>query len=187
MILYLAKGIAEPHKQSRELLMRCLQDYTKGACASAEVSENEFGKPYFENVPVKFSISHTGNLWGCIMSDSDVGLDLQEIKPRVKAEKLAGRFFSEEEYKYVRNNDIYGFFRVWTVKEAYVKYTGRGLFGEGMKEFSVITGNDHKLCLKKEINGIKIEEISTKKINPAEICGAYCFAGENVGLMVKEL
>lgn len=187
MILYLAKSITEPHKNSRGLLMRCLQDYTKGACINAEVSENKFGKPYFENVPVKFSISHTGNLWGCIMSYSDVGLDLQEIKKNVKAEKLAGRFFSEDEYEYVRNNDIYGFFRVWTVKEAYVKYTGRGLFGEGMKEFSVITGNDHKLCLKKEINGIKLEEISTKEINPSEICGAYCFEGENEDLTVKEL
>lgn len=62
------------------------------------------------------------------ISDKPVGLDIERIR---KADfRIAKRFFSEMENKYINESTSKQnerFFEIWTKKEAYAKYNGSGL------------------------------------------------------------
>lgn len=85
---------------------------------------NDYGKPYFKNrSDIFFSLSHSGNYAMAAASDKEIGCDIQQIK-NIDI-KLSKRFFTAEENKYVKNID--DFFRVWTLKESFIKLKGKGL------------------------------------------------------------
>ncbi len=41
---------------------------------------NGFGKPYAKNVDAQFSVSHSGDVVICVVSDYDVGVDIEKIR-----------------------------------------------------------------------------------------------------------
>ena len=86
------------------------------------------GKPYVENVKVEFSISHSGNIAVCAISDKPVGIDIELVKDvNINAAK---RLFTTDEQNYVFEKWAFAkqrFFEVWTRKEAYVKMLGKGI------------------------------------------------------------
>ena len=89
------------------------------------------GKPYFENIPLFFNISHSGEYVLCAVSSREVGADIQKIQP-ANVMKLARRFFSEPEYRALEccgsDREQQGlFFGLWSRKEAYGKLTGDGI------------------------------------------------------------
>ncbi|MBQ7766205.1 MAG: 4'-phosphopantetheinyl transferase superfamily protein [Lachnospiraceae bacterium] len=98
------------------------------------------GKPYLEEYPnVHFSLSHSGDLAVLALSDTEVGIDVQEN--RGYNEKVAKRFYHKDEQKMI---DCYAtaeereilFYQLWTGKEAYIKYTGEGMSRE-LRDFFV--------------------------------------------------
>ena len=97
--------------------------------SSAQICREEKGKPYFVDIPLEFSLSHSGQMWMCIVSDSPCGLDLQQIRA-CSFEAVAGRQYSEEEQHYTALWGIEGFFDIWVRKEAFCKCTGQGFFSE---------------------------------------------------------
>lgn len=91
----------------------------------------EKGKPYFENIPLFFSLSHSGEYVLCAVSRRELGADIQKIQS-ADALKLANRFFSESECRILEGCESHWerqrlFFGFWTRKEAYGKLTGEGL------------------------------------------------------------
>lgn len=89
------------------------------------------GKPYFENIPLFFNISHSGEYVLCAVSSREVGADIQKIQ-QTDVMKLAKRFFSEPEYRILERCESDGerrrlFFGLWSRKEAYGKLTGEGI------------------------------------------------------------
>ena len=111
------------------------------------IARTETGKPYFPDCPqIKVSISHSGSLVLCAVSCSEVGVDLQQhtrMKGETKGEalqrfrKIAKRFFHEDESHFVERGDFDDFFKIWTAKECYVKFTGQGMDSH-YGDFSVI-------------------------------------------------
>ena len=103
-----------------------------------EICRTEKGKPYLPEIPVEFSVSHTGDLWVCLMSEGNgpVGVDIQQVKP-YSYEKIAARYYTENEQGYVAQNGADGFFEIWTRKEAYAKYTGQGI-GKYLAEINTL-------------------------------------------------
>ena len=101
--------------------------------ADAEMcfAEGEHGKPYLPRRPdVQFSLSHSGTLAMCAVADSPVGCDVQRVSPR--SLRLAERFFSAEEQRIIfslSSEDARQamFYRIWTLKESFIKCTGLGL------------------------------------------------------------
>lgn len=87
------------------------------------------GKPYFEKTDIHFNVSHSKDIWACLVGPSCCGLDVQHIRP-CNFRKIAGRFFSEREQAYVEEAGVEGFFEIWVRREAYGKYTGQGFFGQ---------------------------------------------------------
>lgn len=98
-------------------------------------AKGEHGKPYVTNIPAHFSISHSGKYTVLAISDRPIGIDLETIREfsAITAHKL----FNEAELKYIagttpaRRKSVMQqcFFEIWTAKEAYLKYTGKGLSG----------------------------------------------------------
>jgi len=96
-------------------------------------------KPFFPDAPqIKFSISHSGDFWACAFGKAELGLDIQQ-HTRCRSRDIAKRFFHPSEQKYLEACDYAQeeFFEIWTAKESYVKFTGRGL-SQGLETFSVV-------------------------------------------------
>ncbi len=93
------------------------------------IERTENGKPYFANSGIKFGISHSGEVAVCALSDSEVGIDIEEIREVGNAEALAKRYFAEEEGRYVAASEdaSAALLEVWTKKEAALKRDGRGI------------------------------------------------------------
>ena len=101
--------------ESREVLAHVLEEYYGIRDAARRLQFSLHGKPYLKDVPVRFNLSHSGTLTAVAAGRHPVGLDVQlrDEKPR---ETLRSRLTPAE-----REED---FFRLWTAKEAYIKYRG---------------------------------------------------------------
>lgn len=115
-----------------------------GIAGELRLSRNPYGKPFLADYPdVHFSLSHSGNKVLCALSDGEVGCDLQQGgKENLR---LADRFFSPEEARFLNNLEgearRQAFFRLWTLKESYIKAVGMGL-SLPMKDFSLDLSGD---------------------------------------------
>lgn len=101
------------------------------------LSRNEYGKPFLKNRPdIHFSLSHSGTRVLCALSGEEVGCDIQIRKPGREA--VARRFFTPEENAYLASQDSpEAFFRLWCLKESFLKAVGMGL-ALPMQEFSLV-------------------------------------------------
>lgn len=88
------------------------------------------GKPYFENIPLFYSISHSGEYAACGISDREIGVDVQKIG-KDSIERLAERFYTTQEKEALRTykgqEKTQQFYRLWAQKESYGKLTGKGV------------------------------------------------------------
>ena len=96
-----------------------------------EVCRSEKGKPYLkwhlESQPfVGISVTHSEDIWMCMVSEGNCGIDFQYARS-LDEQKVAERFFTEEEKKYMAGGG--SFYDVWVRREALGKYTGEGFFG----------------------------------------------------------
>jgi 4'-phosphopantetheinyl transferase len=187
--LYVFQG---DHKnKSEKLLKKAIELYVKEKSTEIadsnwfdftdlELKKTKSGKPYFEGNPLYFSISHTEEIWSCLIHHENVGLDIQK-KKKTNFEKLANRFFLDEEIKFVRDNGDDGFFDIWVRKEACIKYFGTGI--RDIRSFSVV--KDGKLA--EEINfGDKISFVSAFELS-SDVKGAYCCSKKGFDLWIREL
>ena len=93
-----------------------------------EIKTDEYGKPYITGYEQwHFSITHTAGMIWIAVSDEPVGIDAEKI--RNADLRIAKRFFADQENLRIENseNNDRCFFEIWTKKEAYLKYTGKGL------------------------------------------------------------
>ena len=93
----------------------------------SQVFVGEHGKPMVNGL--ELSLSHSGNMVICAVSEEPVGCDVEEVRKAPKG--VAERYFSESEQAYLSSfsGKEYdkAFFWLWTMKESYVKMTGEGL------------------------------------------------------------
>lgn len=119
--------IEDYRAKAPELKGKELTDFLVGRCLNmekAEILRMDGGKPYIEGGPC-FSVSHSGNLFACVVSPDNIGIDIQHRRG-VDAVGIARRYFIEEEISRIEADSDW-FFRIWARKEAFAKYTGRGL------------------------------------------------------------
>ena len=82
---------------------------------------NEYKKPYIDNL--YFNISHSNDYVVLIVSDDEVGIDIETN--RNINEKLIDYVLNEEEKKTLKDNN--DFIKIWTKKESIVKCLGTGI------------------------------------------------------------
>ena len=91
---------------------------------------SEYGKPFLENHPLYFNLSHSGNAGICAAGPGVIGCDIEALRPPVMA--IARLHFCPEEYRYLNSLTDPGqqsraFCRFWTLKESVIKALGGGL------------------------------------------------------------
>ena len=88
------------------------------------------GKPYLQGSELNFNLSHSKSLAMLALSKNRVGCDVQFVEP--VSMKVAKRFFNDNEYKLISEAESEEertalFFRLWTLKESFMKATGLGM------------------------------------------------------------
>jgi len=85
------------------------------------------GKPFVKGSNINFSISHSYNYVVVVFANNRVGVDIEKMEEINRY--IAKRFFSETENRYIDEDDeISRFYDIWCSKEAYLKFTGDGLY-----------------------------------------------------------
>lgn len=97
----------------------------------------EKGKPFFEKGKVFFNLSNTKNTVIVVVSDSEIGVDLEFNRPYKKS--IYTRVFCKKEITFLEasSNEAFEFINLWTKKEAVVKLFGGGI-SMGLTNFSVL-------------------------------------------------
>jgi 4'-phosphopantetheinyl transferase len=104
--------------------------------ASLRFTVGEHGKPTlaaeFESLGLHFNVTHTEGLVGIAVSrHRDVGFDAENLFERTTALKLARRYFTDEEARNLEalplTEQPTRFYSLWTLKESWMKATGRGI------------------------------------------------------------
>ena len=112
------------------LFDRLLADHMGVRERELEIAVGAHRKPYVVGrADIQFNLSHSGDYVVCAVSDGEVGVDIQKWVPF--KERTAERFFAPEEWKLLQTLPMEQrtemFYRLWTRKEAYGKYTGLGI------------------------------------------------------------
>lgn len=124
-------------KTSKELLEIALKEEK---ITSYKISKSINGKPYIDNSNIFYNISHKNKMVGLIISDSEVGLDIEYIDTEnIKRKSTLKYFFTEKERESITNNEE--LLTLWTKKESYIKLNGgmlRDAIGLDINNINVI-------------------------------------------------
>ena len=105
---------------------------------------NQYGKPYLKDFSdIHFNISHCNGAVVCIFSDTEVGVDIQELRNTTLYH--AKKICSEEEIERIENaaEPELEFCRIWSVKEALCKLSGTGIVFSEIRNLSPRGVNVH--------------------------------------------
>ena len=95
------------------------------------IAHDEKGKPFWKGSSFFVSLSHSGGYIAVAVGQDAVGVDVE--KKRKAAPAVAKRWFRPEENALLETlsepERTRLFFRLWTMKEAALKYAGEGLSG----------------------------------------------------------
>lgn len=116
------------HDAGRELLAQLYRQET-GECLPP-IRKMPRGKPYFENSPWHFSISHTPRHAFCVLSGKNIAIDAEELDRDISL-KLADRILSPGEKRQfdAAADKRRALLTFWVLKECAAKLSGEGLRG----------------------------------------------------------
>lgn len=130
---------AYPHLQQRYLLARALvrcslSHYAKIAPQDWQFAAEKNGKPYLINppLPLSFNLSHSGERAVLAISlASPLGIDIEQLARKRDWIGIAQHYFHASEMEHLVNlpeaEQHLFFFRLWTLKESYLKARGTGI------------------------------------------------------------
>ncbi|MDE6313171.1 MAG: 4'-phosphopantetheinyl transferase superfamily protein [Lachnospiraceae bacterium] len=142
------------HQCAHDLLWSAVKEEYPEMADKLTMRRQEHGKPYFVeksqqgeeySSEIQFNLSHSGSYVVCIVGDSPMGIDLEKLRPY--NEKVAKKILHQREWAVLETSrqKERDFIRFWTLKEAYGKYTGKGL-GEDMKSIFFAWDIEGKIC-----------------------------------------
>ena len=135
------------------VLRTVLSAYVGSAPGTLRFGAADDGKPFLATradcslrCELRFNLSHSGDLaLVAVSAGRELGVDVERIEPKRDLERLARRFFAPEErdalIRLPPDERDAGFFRYWTLKEAYLKAVGTGL-GRALASFAVSAFHD---------------------------------------------
>ncbi|MEK4562925.1 4'-phosphopantetheinyl transferase superfamily protein [Staphylococcus sp. FSL K6-3157] len=123
----------------------CIREHTGHHFDDIQFSKEEYGKPVL-HMPsgIHLNVSHTDGFSVCVVSDKNVGIDIEKIEA-IDLD-IAKKYFALTESQYImnaQNSDVQfnRFFEVWTMKECYLKLLGIGMYKE-LDSFSITPGRE---------------------------------------------
>ncbi len=152
-----------------ELLKRVLEENSGRSFDEIEIKKGEHGKPYADT-DFYYNLSHTRGLVVIAISDNEVGIDCEYIRPANL--RIMDKFFSPDEKNAVLSSDdpYNEIIKYWTLKESYIKLLGVG-FSERVSEINFVICEDgissntgaHFMCF--EINNCVVSVASENVFN----------------------
>ena len=121
-------------------ILRCALNDVGIDYNNIEIDFKENNKPILKNIDgIFFNLSHSKEMAICAISTKEIGCDIQ--KKSDNSLEIADRFFSKEEIDLINKNNTKEekedmFYRLWTLKESYMKALGLGL-NMGLSEFQI--------------------------------------------------
>jgi 4'-phosphopantetheinyl transferase len=114
------------------IIRTLLSGYINQKPDQIEIKKTSFGKPFIENHPLRFNLSHSKNYAICVFGiEREVGIDIEYIREDVVDEALTESILSAEELEIHKRlsqaQKIESFFVQWTRKEAFLKALGTGI------------------------------------------------------------
>jgi len=123
-VLWLKRDSARHLSLGASLLLRTALLETGITEKNVEICKNEYGKPYLRDYPqIHFNLSHSGRRALCAIWRKPVGCDIELIRDGGMEKVL--RCLTPAEQAQVKDNR--DFFRIWTLKESFLKAAGTGL------------------------------------------------------------
>lgn len=122
-----------------------------------QIAYGVYGKPYLTEYPdIYFNISHCPKGCICAVSDREIGVDIQDIRPF--SWDIARRVCCEDELKMLECADDKArlFTKIWTMKESYDKMTGEGITSISSVNTTVI--RNEIMVFEKDIFVISLSE-----------------------------
>ncbi len=128
---------------TRALVRTVLSLYSGAPVESLRFTASPSGRPELTTPALpalRFSLSNTrGLVVGLVAAEREVGVDVEEIAP-VDVFELADRFFAPTESRELRATAeperLRRFLEMWTLKEAYLKARGMGVFDVALAQIS---------------------------------------------------
>lgn len=118
----------------------CIRAHSGMQFEHIQFGENAHGKPIL-NSPKEthINVSHTDGCSVCVVSDTNVGVDVEKIET-IDLD-IAKKYFALLEYRYINDaqssiSRFNRFFEVWTMKECYLKLLGIGMY-KALDSFSI--------------------------------------------------
>lgn len=118
------------NKSSNPEAKRILSSLENRVIKDTDITREPGGRPYFPDKKSDFNISHSGKITAVAHVQGyglRVGCDIERVRERKNAEKIAQEYYSKSEYDYLFSSGsfcIIKFFEIWTLKECYIKLRG---------------------------------------------------------------
>jgi 4'-phosphopantetheinyl transferase len=138
-------------------------------------------KPRIEELSwLSFNLSHSGMRAMCSIGSFENGCDVERVHT-MRMEQISSRFYSKKEQSFLASIEDQAeredaFFRLWTLKESVIKFTGRGMT-QGLDTFSMDLGGKHPV-MTEEPGGL----VSTCRFREYQLGDGYhysCCAAED--------
>ncbi|MEO1203697.1 MAG: 4'-phosphopantetheinyl transferase superfamily protein [Pseudomonadota bacterium] len=120
----------------RALAKHLLERVTGRPPSSHVIRLAESGRPGCEP-GLDLSIAHSAGLLACAVArEATVGVDIERPEPGRNTERISRAYFTSEEADWLAGEPAESFYRLWVLKEAWLKARGSGLAG-GLDRLSV--------------------------------------------------
>ncbi len=177
-------------------LHRALLDYDLEE-RSMEYDAGQNGKPYLRYYPkLHFSLSHSGDYAICSFGNQEIGNDIEKIKSgRIR---VAQRFFAEAEKEWLAKASTEEekdrrMFRLWTMKESFLKVTGLGM-SLALDDFLFTISEEESIQIEQQITDKQyyMKEYVLPTAERNDYCISVCseendFSGSLEGIRAAEI
>jgi 4'-phosphopantetheinyl transferase len=130
---YASFKLASEFTTCRSLCKHILADALNLKPKSINFLYSDKGKPYLENYPIHFNISHSNEYALIAIANKNIGVDIEYMNKDIEIEELMKIFAYDHEIKWILENrslSIQRFYTIWTLKEAILKQQGEGITAE---------------------------------------------------------
>ncbi len=173
-----------------EILLRCCISEVCGFQREPVIGYEQKGKPFVNGLDgFVFNLSHSGRwvaaAYCCDGSSDELGVDVEMMQKGDGWKKTAHRFLSDAERNTVfastdEEENAAAFTMIWTLKESYVKYLGKGL-SMGLDTFSV----DASAGCVRDASDREISGIYMSSFRLADAWLSVC--GEGRDILIREV
>jgi 4'-phosphopantetheinyl transferase len=138
----------------RYYIKKIISEKTKIPIEKIIIKTTKFGRPALHKPKIKnfdFNISHSGDYVAIAISNKKIGVDIEKIKPLDL--EIAESYFTPKELSYIKGNTkdkLTSFYKIWTLKESYIKAIGKGLSHPLKSFYFTFAGNKTILNFKRK-------------------------------------